>query len=45
MPDYQPLPLSRVEYNKKNHPGHPGGHDGGHGHGDESHGPEHGGKG
>ena len=44
MPDYQQLPLSRVEYNKKNHPAH-GGHEGGHGHGAESHEAEHGGQG
>jgi len=31
MPDYQTLPLSRIEYNKKNHPAHGAGH-GGHGH-------------
>jgi molybdopterin-containing oxidoreductase family iron-sulfur binding subunit len=27
MPDYQTLPLSRIEYNKKNHPAHGGGHE------------------
>lgn len=35
MPDYASLPLSRVEYNTKNHPG---GH--GEGHGSDSHGEE-----
>ena len=32
MPDYSTLPLSRVEYNQKNHPAH----DAGHGHGAEA---------
>jgi MoCo/4Fe-4S cofactor protein with predicted Tat translocation signal len=32
MPDYSALPLSRVEYNQKNHPAH----DAGHGHGHEA---------
>ena len=46
MPDYGDLPLSRVEYNTKNHPAHGDGHgDGSHGgnsHGDDhSHGEEH----
>ena len=36
MPDYQALPLSRVEYNSKNHPPSDHGH-GGHGH--DSHAP------
>ena len=36
MPDYAALPLSRVEYNTKNHPAH--GDDHGAGHGDNSHG-------
>ena len=36
MPDYQALPLSRVEYNNKNHPPSDHGH-GGHGH--DSHAP------
>jgi molybdopterin-containing oxidoreductase family iron-sulfur binding subunit len=27
MPDYGALPLSRVEYNQKNHPAHSGGHE------------------
>ncbi|MEO7599193.1 MAG: 4Fe-4S dicluster domain-containing protein, partial [Opitutus sp.] len=35
MPDYQALPLSRVEYNQKNHPGS-------HEHGAGEHAPEHG---
>ncbi len=26
MPDYAALPLSRVEYNRKNHPAHDAGH-------------------
>ncbi len=30
MPDYAALPLSRVEYNNKNHPAHGAGHGGGH---------------
>jgi len=38
MPDYQALPLSRVEYNSKNHPPSDHGH-GGHGHGHDSHAP------
>jgi ferredoxin len=40
MPDYQQLPLSRIEYNKKNHPAHDAGHGNGHdshGHGDHGH--------
>ena len=37
MPDYQSLPLSRVEYNSKNHP--PSDH-GAHGHGGHGHAPE-----
>ena len=36
MPDYAALPLSRVEYNNKNHPGAHGGHGAG------EHAPEHG---
>ncbi len=39
MPDYASLPLSRVEYNTKNHPAH---HDD-HGHGHEAHGEKKGG--
>ncbi|HLP26347.1 MAG TPA: hydrogenase, partial [Acidobacteriota bacterium] len=41
MPDYQALPLSRVEYNSKNHPAH--GDDHGHGaaHGEQNHGGKH----
>lgn len=35
MPDYQALPLSRVEYNNKNHPSH------GAGHGETNHGGKH----
>jgi molybdopterin-containing oxidoreductase family iron-sulfur binding subunit len=31
MPDYQALPLSRVEYNNKNHPAHGEGHGAAHG--------------
>jgi hypothetical protein len=27
MPDYSALPLSRVEYNQKNHPAHDAGHE------------------
>jgi Fe-S-cluster-containing dehydrogenase component len=38
MPDYAALPLSRVEYNRKN------GHGGGHGHGEKHETAEHGGK-
>ena len=45
MPDYAALPLSRVEYNTKNHPaGHDSGHGDSHGdshddsHGDDRHG-------
>ena len=30
MPDYNALPLSRVEYNKKNHPAHEGSEGEGH---------------
>lgn len=30
MPDYSALPLSRVEYNQKNHPAHDAGHGAGH---------------
>ncbi|HET7537406.1 MAG TPA: 4Fe-4S dicluster domain-containing protein, partial [Candidatus Didemnitutus sp.] len=37
MPDYQQLPLSRIEYNKKNHPAHGGGHGEGHGTSGEGH--------
>ncbi len=38
MPDYQQLPLSRIEYNKKNHPAHAGGHEAsGEGHGGQGH--------
>ncbi|MFI5335228.1 MAG: hypothetical protein ACHQ5A_00455, partial [Opitutales bacterium] len=43
MPDYQQLPLSRIEYNRKNHPAHGG--EGGHGHEAGSHGAEQGGQG
>jgi molybdopterin-containing oxidoreductase family iron-sulfur binding subunit len=39
MPDYQALPLSRVEYNNKNHPSHGEGH--GAAHGEETHGGKH----
>lgn len=39
MPDYQALPLSRVEYNSKNHPSHGEGH--GAAHGEEQHGGKH----
>lgn len=45
MPDYQALPLSRVEYNNKNHPSHGGGegHGASHGaaQGEEQHGGKH----
>jgi Fe-S-cluster-containing dehydrogenase component len=41
MPDYAVLPLSRVEYNRKNHPAHGDGH----GHEPEKHEAEHGGQG
>ncbi|MCC5025826.1 MAG: TAT-variant-translocated molybdopterin oxidoreductase [Candidatus Synoicihabitans palmerolidicus] len=44
MPDYDDLPLSRIEYNTKNHPSHGDDHGSGHGeapHG-ETHGEEHG---
>jgi molybdopterin-containing oxidoreductase family iron-sulfur binding subunit len=44
MPDYQQLPLSRVEYNKKNHPGHHG-TEGGPGHGSAAHEGKEGGEG
>jgi len=39
MPDYQALPLSRVEYNSKNHPSHGEGH--GASHGEANHGGKH----
>lgn len=39
MPDYQALPLSRVEYNNKNHPSHGEGH--GAAHGEQNHGGKH----
>lgn len=39
MPDYQALPLSRVEYNNKNHPSHGEGH--GAAHGEANHGGKH----
>lgn len=39
MPDYQALPLSRVEYNSKNHPSHGEGH--GAAHGEANHGGKH----
>lgn len=42
MPDYVDLPLSRVEYNTKNHPAH--GDDHGSGHGDSANGEAHGGQ-
>jgi molybdopterin-containing oxidoreductase family iron-sulfur binding subunit len=46
MPDYQQLPLSRIEYNKKNHPSHGGAHGAaGEGHETEKHEAEHGGHG
>lgn len=41
MPDYQALPLSRVEYNNKNHPSHGGGEGHGAAHGEEQHGGKH----
>jgi molybdopterin-containing oxidoreductase family iron-sulfur binding subunit len=37
MPDYAALPMSRVEYNNKNHPAHQGDD---HGHGHDTHGAE-----
>jgi molybdopterin-containing oxidoreductase family iron-sulfur binding subunit len=43
MPDYQNLPLSRIEYNRKNHPAHGEGHESGHETG--KHETEHGGQG
>jgi molybdopterin-containing oxidoreductase family iron-sulfur binding subunit len=43
MPDYQNLPLSRIEYNRKNHPAHGEGHESGHETG--KHEAEHGGQG